>query len=97
MPGYLRVTPDQIPAGETALLLFVHNGQLCAGALQHRCDGRLERRVPEQPHPSDLILGICTLMADMPDDGNLLVVLEPFAYWPEPFPILKTLGRKVHP
>lgn len=89
MPGYVRVNPQQIPPGETALLLFVHKGQLCAGVLKHRCDGRMERLVPEDPSPNDLILGICRLMADMPDSGNLFVVLEPLAYWPEQFPLLQ--------
>ncbi|MET0439883.1 MAG: hypothetical protein ABW043_20510 [Devosia sp.] len=89
MLGYVRVSPDQIPLGETALLLFVHKGELCAGVLKHRCDGRMERLVPEDPSPNDLILGICRLMADMPDNSNLLVVLEALAYWPEPFPTLR--------
>jgi hypothetical protein len=28
------------------------------------------------------------MMADMPADADLFVVLEPLAYWPEPFPLL---------
>ncbi|CAN7567860.1 hypothetical protein [Devosia sp. LjRoot3] len=91
MPGYVRVTPDQIPAGQTALLLFVHNGELCAGVLRHSLEGRLERLVPDNPSPSDLILGICRMMADMPVDADLFVVLEPLAYWPELFPSLRGL------
>ncbi|KKB77811.1 hypothetical protein VW35_14245 [Devosia soli] len=89
MASYVRVTPEQIPLGQTALLLFVHQDQLCAGVVQHRCDGRIERRIPENPSPHDLVLGICKLMADMPDDADLLVVLDPLAYWPEAFPKLR--------
>jgi hypothetical protein len=88
MTSYVHVTPDQIPAGQTALLLFVHDGELCAGVLRHGLDGSLERLVPDNPSPSDLILGICRMMADMPADADLFVVLEPLAYWPEPFPLL---------
>lgn len=91
MPGYVRVTPDQLPAGQAALLLFLHNGGLCAGVLKHGYDGALERLVPENPSPSDLILGICAMMADMPPDADLFVVLEPLAYWPELFPNLRGL------
>jgi len=88
MARYIRVSPDHIPLGQTALLLFVHQNELCAGALEHRADGRLDRRVPEDPSPHDLVLGICRLMADLPDDADLLVVMEPLAYWPASFPKL---------
>jgi len=91
LASYIRVSPEQIPQGQTALLLFVHKDQLCAGVIQHRFDGRIERRVPEDPSPHDLVLGICRLMADLPDDADLLVVLDPQAYWPEAFPKLRTL------
>lgn len=91
MPSYVRVTPDQLPAGQTALLLFVHDGELCAGVLRHSLEGGLERLVPENPAPTDLILGICRMMADMPPDADLFVVLEPMAYWPDPFPLLRGL------
>ncbi len=90
MARYLRVSADQIPLGRTALLLFVHQDQLCAGAIEHRCDGRLDRRVPDDPSPNDLVLGICRLMADLPPDADLMVVLEPRAYWPSAFPRLHT-------
>ncbi|PXA98995.1 hypothetical protein DMC47_05245 [Nostoc sp. 3335mG] len=95
MTGYVRVTAEQIPAGQTALLLFVHRDQLCAGVLTRRFDGRMERRVPEDPSPKDLVLGICRLMADMPDDAELLVVLEQGAYWPEAFPKLRAFSSNV--
>lgn len=91
MTSYVRVTPDQLPAGQTALLLFVHDGELCAGVLKHTRDGSFERLVPDNPAPSDLILGICRMMADMPVDADLFVVLEPLAYWPESFPLLHGL------
>ncbi|MBN9334297.1 hypothetical protein [Devosia sp.] len=91
MPGYLRVTPEELPAGHKALLLFVHEGELCAGVLRRRHDGALERIVPDDPVPSDLILGICRMMSSMPAEGDLYVVIEPLAYWPEPFPLLRTL------
>ena len=92
MPGYVRVTPEQIPAGQKALLLFVHGGKLCAGVLRRGRDGHLERLVPDNPAPSDLILGICRMMADMPADADLFVVIEPQAYWPELFPMLRSLS-----
>lgn len=88
MTRYVRVSPEQIPQGQTALLLFVHADELCAGVIQHRYDGRLDRRIPDEPSPRDLVLGICKLMADLPSDADLLVVLEPFAFWPECFPSL---------
>lgn len=88
MARYIRVSPEQIPMGQTALLLFVHHDELCAGAIEHRPDGRLDRRVPDNPSPHDLVLGICRLMADLPDNADLLVVMEPMAYWPVSFPKL---------
>lgn len=84
----MRVTPEQIPAGQKALLLFVHGGKLCAGVLRRDLGGHLERLVPDNPSPTDLILGICRMMADMPADADLL---EPQAYWPELFPSLRGL------
>lgn len=93
MAGYIRVSPEDIPLGQTALLLFVHQNQLCAGVIQHRCDGRIERRVPEDPSPHDLVLGICKLMSEMDDDADLLVVLEAQAYWPDSFPKLRSFGQ----
>lgn len=93
MTAYISVSTEQIPLGGTALLLFVHNDQLCAGVMKHRCDGRLERLVPEDPRPQDLVLGICRLMSDLGPDEDLLVVLEPMAYWPEAFPRLRPFGQ----
>ena len=90
MPGYIRIAPEQLRTGQKALLLFIHDGGLCAGVLKHGPDGDLQRLVPENPAPSDLILGICAMMADMPADADLFVVLEPPAYWPESFPLLRS-------
>jgi hypothetical protein len=89
LASYIRVSPEQIPLGQTALLLFVHHDELCAGVLEHRCDGRFDRRVPEDPSPNDLVLGICKLMAERDENSDLLVVLEPQAYWPDSFPKLR--------
>ena len=89
MAHYVRVLAEQIPRGGMALLLFVHKDQLCAGVMKHRHDGRLDRIVPADPRPQDLILGICRLMSQLGPDEDLLVVLEPLAYWPEAFPQLR--------
>ncbi|SFV38032.1 hypothetical protein SAMN05216456_3226 [Devosia crocina] len=97
MTSYVRVSAEQIPSGATALLLFVHQDRLCAGVMKRRCDGRLERLVPDDPRPEDLVLGICRLMADMGPEDDLLVVLEPMAYWPEAFPRLRGPGRSKPP
>lgn len=91
MPCYVRVLAEEIPRGGMALLLFVHRDELCAGVMKHRDDGRLERIVPADPQPQDLILGICRLMSQLGPDEDLLVVLEPLAYWPEAFPQLRAL------
>lgn len=92
MTGYVRVSTEQIPLGHLALLLFVDHDELCAGVIEHRPDGRLERRVPDNPSPHDLVLVICRLMAQLSSDADLLVVLEPGAFWPDAFPEL----RKMH-
>lgn len=89
MTAYVKVDEDQIPPGETALLLFISRDELCAGVIEHCADGRLERRVPEWPSPHDLVLVICRLMAQLPDDADVYVVIDPGAYWPEMFPEMK--------
>jgi len=89
MTYYVRVLAEQIPPGGMALLLFVHKDELCAGVMKRRPEGRLDRIVPADPRPQDLVLGICRLMSQLDPDDDLLVVLEPFAYWPEAFPQLR--------
>lgn len=89
MTAYVRVAETQIPPGQMALLLFIAHDELCAGIIEHCPDGTLERRVPSDPSPHDLVLVICRLMAELPDDADVYVVIEPGAYWPEMFPDLK--------
>ena len=87
MPRYVQVEPDEIPIGKSALLLFIAHGDLCGGLLEHRPDGRMDRRVPDNPSPDDVVPIICLLMSGQAAD-TLYIVLEDVAYWPEPFPAL---------
>ena len=91
MTRYISVSESQLPPGKTALLLFEHNSHLCAGTLEHRCDGRILRRLPHHPRPTELISVISELIAGQGLDGDLYVVLDPGAYWPDAFPILNGL------
>lgn len=93
MTGYVSVSAEQLPLGRLALLLFVDDGELCAGILERSRDGKLERRVPDRPSPRDLVLVICRLMAQLPRNADLLVVLEPGAFWPPAFPELRRFHR----
>lgn len=93
MTGYVHVSAEQIPKGTMALLLFVDNDELCAGVIEHCTDGRLDRRVPDKPSPNDLVLVICRLMAKLPQSADLLVVIEPGAFWPDAFPELRKFYR----
>lgn len=93
MTGYVHVSVDQIPLGQLALLLFVDHDELCAGVIERRNDGRLERRVPPNPSPRDLVLVVCRLMAQLPPNADLLVVMQPGAFWPDAFPELRRFYR----
>lgn len=88
MTRYLSIAEHQVPKGKSALLLFVHRAQLCAGVLEHRYDGRLVRRLPDDPQPTQLVGTICELMEGQSLDGDLYVVLDKGAYWPDAFPVL---------
>ena len=89
MTNYIAIPAEDIPRGRTALVLFVDNDQLCAGVIEHCTDGSLDRRIPDKPSPFDIVLVICTLMAQSSGD-DLYVVLEQNAYWPEAFPALRS-------
>lgn len=95
MTAYVRVAEKQIPPGQMALLLFTSRDELCAGIMEHCLDGTLERRVPENPSPNDLVLVLCRLMAQLPDDSDVYVVIEPGAYWPDMFPDMKVYRENV--
>lgn len=88
MMNYIHIPAEHIPLGRTALTLFVDQGELCAGIIEHSCDGRFHRRVPDAPCPNDVIPVICALLARAPCE-ELYVVLERGAYWPEQFPTLR--------
>ncbi|QQR39431.1 hypothetical protein [Devosia rhizoryzae] len=88
MTKYLLIAEHQVPKGKRALLLFVHQLHLCAGVIEHRYDGRLVRRLPEHPQPTHLVSTICQLMSGQSLDGDLHVVLDKGAYWPDAFPVL---------
>jgi hypothetical protein len=85
---YLCVTEKQIPAGQSALFLFVHRSELCAGVLERRFDGRVLRQIASDPQPTELVSVICELLVGKGLDEELLVVLDEGAYWPEAFPLL---------
>jgi hypothetical protein len=87
MTQYIAVSEDTVPLGKTALLLFVHEAQLCAGTIEHRYDGRILKRLPAEPKPTQLVSVISGLMAGHAQD-DLYVVIEADAYWPESFPLL---------
>lgn len=89
MTNYISVPAEDIPVGRTALVLFIDRDQLCAGVIEHSPDGSLDRRIPDNPSPFDIVLVICTLMAQSSGD-DLYVVLEQNAYWPEAFPALRS-------
>lgn len=88
MTRYLSISEQQIPLGKSALLLFVHRAELCAGVIEHRCDGRVVKKIAADPQPTQLVSVICQLMDGQSLDGDLLVVLDKGAYWPEAFPLL---------
>ncbi len=88
MPHYLRVAPEQLPQGRSALLLFIEDDALCAGIIEHRYDGRLSRLVGEQVGGGGLMPAICRLIQRQAADAELFVVLDPAAYWPDAFPSL---------
>ena len=84
---YVQVKPEQIPAGRSALLLFIHDDALCGGLIEHRPDGRLRREVPDHPVPTDVVPMIGKLLAHQ--SGELVyIVIEDAAYWPDAFPQL---------
>lgn len=88
MTRYLSIAEHQVPKGKSALFLFVHGAELCAGVLEHRYDGRLLRRLPEHPQPTQLVSTICDLMEGQGVDSDLYVVLDAGAFWPDAFPVL---------
>lgn len=89
MTDYVQVSEARLPVGRSALVLFVHDGQLCAGTLTRRPDGRTERTVSSRPEPNDLMRVIVRLMGTKPVPETLYVVLERGAHWPEQFPKLQ--------
>ncbi|MBJ7578738.1 MULTISPECIES: hypothetical protein [unclassified Devosia] len=89
MTEYVQVSETRLPAGHAALLLFVQDGNLCAGTLTRRHDGRMERSVSPRPDPNDLMRVIVRLMGVKPVPETLYVVLERGAHWPEQFPKLR--------
>lgn len=91
MPSYLQVEADEIPIGKSALLLFIAHGDLCGGLIEHRADGQMDRRIPDNPSPDDVVPMICRLMSGQAVE-TLYIVIEDAAYWPEPFPAL-TIAR----
>lgn len=86
MARYIAISEDEIPIGRKALLLFVHGGELCAGIIEHRCDGRMTRDVASEPRPDQLIAAVGNVMAGRSLDDDFYVVLKDEAYWPEAFP-----------
>jgi hypothetical protein len=88
MTDYVQVSEARLPTGRPALLLFVQDGNLCAGTLTRRPDGRMERNVSPRPEPSDLMRVIVRLMGSKPVPETLYVVLERGAHWPQQFPKL---------
>jgi hypothetical protein len=96
MTRYLSIAEHQVPKGKSALLLFVHRAQLCAGVVEHRYDGRLVRRLPDDPKPTQLVSVICELMVGQSLDAELYVVLDKGAYWPEAFPVLESKKSNLH-
>jgi hypothetical protein len=91
MVGYVHVSADQLPPGKTALLLFMQEDQLCAGEIERRYDGRLQRRLPQEPKTNDLVPTIARLMSPFDENAELFVVIEEPAYWPEFFPKLNII------
>ena len=88
MTQYIRVAQEQVPIGRSALLLFVDGEDLRAGVIEHRCDGRLCRRIEGKAGGEGLMEVICQVIRKQPANGEIYVVLDPAAYWPDAFPAL---------
>lgn len=96
MTKYIHVPESRVPVGKSALWLFVHRDQLCAGRIERRCDGRLMRHMSNEPSPAQLMVVICDLMAAQGADADLYVVIDADAYWPDAFPSLDTHITKLN-
>lgn len=89
---YLHILPEQVPAGGSALVLFLEANSLRAGILEHGCDGRWHREVPEAARPGEVIAVIRTILTLPSNRATLHVIIEDGAYWPENFPALQRLA-----